>query len=393
MQRSRSVLAVSLTAVAVVATQLGSVAYAHDAVNFQPPGTFRIAEDDGAAGIVIQRGTHGQGPASVTFSTSDGGALAGSDYTAVESAVPFTDPVETAEALVPIVDDSSVEGLESLGLHLSDPSAGMVLAFPQEGLLTIIDDDGASRVGFEQTGYSAFETRKLLELWLIRSGDDLEAASIAYATQDGSATAGSDFTAKSGSVTFEPGQRAARVTLVLTDDTEIEGDESFTVVLADPSGAEIDGSASVEVLLRDDEGGATDTTAPYTAFHQPLDGKSYRPKQIEDFLVFMQDDDQGSGMALVEISLRKTLTNGRCAWWTGAAFDRGSCDKIRWSQVEGDYFTDVVLFELATRLKPSTPAKGIRFYTAYSRGIDKVGNVQTVMDKGQNRNRFEVRMP
>lgn len=385
----RSVALALASLVAFAATNLGSQALAHDAVNFGAP-LYRIAEDDGSATVLIERGTHGQGPASVQMVASEDSATAPDDFTAVTRTIGFSTPVEEAEAFIPIADDSVQEEVEIVDLSLQEPTGGMVVAFPHQAELSIIDDDGPSRVSPERQSYAAFESRGAVEIWVLRSGSDLAPAAVDYATVDGTAKAGSDYLAKSGTLEFAGGERAKRVAVAIVDDSVTEGDLTFGLTLSNASGAEI-ASSSTEVLIRDDEGSVpADQIAPYTAFHQPLHKKKYRQGALKEFLVFMQDDAEGSGMAKVQIALRKKLTSGKCAWWTGERFRRRACSTVRWSKEKGDYFTDLALFSIG-RLKPSTKAKEIRFYTAYSRGTDNVGNVQTLLDKGQNRNDFEIR--
>ncbi|MFP5299275.1 MAG: Calx-beta domain-containing protein, partial [Actinomycetota bacterium] len=337
-----------------------------------------------------ERGTHGSGEASVQMTAEAITAAEGADFIGGTHTVRFSTPVEQAEVFLPVIDDDEVEDIEVVGLGLEQPTNGMVIAFPGTAEMSIIDDDGPSRVGFEDAEYSVFESRSSVDLWVIRAGSDSAPASVGYSTSDGTAVAGEDYASRSGTLSFGAGERAKRISVGIIDDGSASGEVSFDLTLGSPSGAELM-TASARVVIRDDEGSVpADDTPPYTAFHQPLHGKVYRPGVVEEFLVFTQDDEQGSGIRKVEVALRKKLTSGRCAWWTGAGFRRGSCGEVRWSKEKGDYFTELTLFTM-TKLKPSTKANGIRFYTAYSRGIDNVGNVQTALDRGQNRNDFEVR--
>ena len=66
-----------------------------------------------------------------------------------------------------------------------------------------------------------------------------------YATSDGSATAGADYTAASGTLTFQAGERTKTVAVALLDDSHDEGEETFTLTLSKASGAVIvDGEAT-----------------------------------------------------------------------------------------------------------------------------------------------------
>ena len=66
-----------------------------------------------------------------------------------------------------------------------------------------------------------------------------------YATSDGSATAGADYTAASGTLTFQAGERTKTIAVELLDDTHDEGEETLTLELSNASGAVIvDGEAT-----------------------------------------------------------------------------------------------------------------------------------------------------
>ena len=66
-----------------------------------------------------------------------------------------------------------------------------------------------------------------------------------WATADGTATAGSDYTADSGTLTFAPDETSKTVAVAVLDDSHDEGNETLTVTLSNPSGAYLaDGEAT-----------------------------------------------------------------------------------------------------------------------------------------------------
>ncbi len=78
---------------------------------------------------------------------------------------------------------------------------------------------------------------------------------VAYATADGSAKAGSDYTATSGTVTFANGESSKTVNVTVSGDTVHEGNETFFVDISSASGATIADGQAVGTILDDDGAG------------------------------------------------------------------------------------------------------------------------------------------
>ena len=74
-----------------------------------------------------------------------------------------------------------------------------------------------------------------------------------YDTSDGTATAGSDYTATSSTLTFTPTDTEQTFTVPILDDAIYEGDETFTVTLSNPSNAILGTPSVAEVTITDDD--------------------------------------------------------------------------------------------------------------------------------------------
>src|SRR5262249_42945330 len=68
-------------------------------------------------------------------------------------------------------------------------------------------------------------------------GASTDTVTVNYATADGSAAAGSDFEAVSGTLTFNPGESSQTITVLVDGDTRDEFDEGFSVILSSPANA------------------------------------------------------------------------------------------------------------------------------------------------------------
>lgn len=76
---------------------------------------------------------------------------------------------------------------------------------------------------------------------------------VAYATADVTAAAGSDYTAASGTLSFAPDETRKNVTVYVIGDTAIEANETFRVTLSNPSGAKLGSPTTATVTILNDD--------------------------------------------------------------------------------------------------------------------------------------------
>jgi hypothetical protein len=76
--------------------------------------------------------------------------------------------------------------------------------------------------------------------------------SVTYATADGTATAGSDYTTTSGTLVFAPGETSKTIAVPIVGDTTVEPDESFTLTLSTPVNATLGTASATGTITNDD---------------------------------------------------------------------------------------------------------------------------------------------
>jgi hypothetical protein len=79
------------------------------------------------------------------------------------------------------------------------------------------------------------------------------AISVDYATSDGTASAGSDYTAASGMLTFVPGQTSQSFSVGIVDDELTQGKLTVNLVLANPTNATLGNLVSAILIIREDD--------------------------------------------------------------------------------------------------------------------------------------------
>jgi N-acetylmuramoyl-L-alanine amidase len=102
--------------------------------------TYSVNENGGSRTITVTR-TGGTSAVGVSYATSNGTATAGADYTGSSGTLSFATNETSKTFTVPIIDDASVEGNETVNLTLSNPTGGATLGSPSSAVLTIVDND------------------------------------------------------------------------------------------------------------------------------------------------------------------------------------------------------------------------------------------------------------
>jgi outer membrane protein assembly factor BamB len=107
-------------------------------------------------------------------------------------------------------------------------------------------------VQFEIAATSVPETAGTLVVTVTLSGPSPQTITLDYATLDGTATVGSgDYEARSGTLTFAPGETSQTITIPLLDDGIAESAEAFQIVFSNPVNAALPAPSSLLVTLVD----------------------------------------------------------------------------------------------------------------------------------------------
>jgi hypothetical protein len=234
-----------------------------------PSGTGTITDDESAPAISVDDPTVGESDGTMTFTisidaaaavdtsvdyaTSDGTATDGADYTGQSDTATITAGTTSTTVDVPILDDAVYEGDETLSLDLSSPVNG---TGTPSGTGTITDDDPAPAFDISISDASRAEgdagTHAMTFTVTLSSPSGAD-VTVDYATSDGTATAGSDYVAKSGTLTIPAGDTTKNFSVSVKGDTAYEANETFTVTLSNQSGGTLADGAGTGTILNDDK--------------------------------------------------------------------------------------------------------------------------------------------
>ncbi|RUL89675.1 Calx-beta domain-containing protein [Tautonia sociabilis] len=247
---------------------------------------FSVSEAGGLATIEVERSNSLVGTVDVDYTTTDGSATAGTNYQATSGTLSFGNNERTKTFTIPILDNDTIDPNRTVNLILSnarrtdDPSGTALVGVPSRATLTIYDDDPVPAqpqfLSFSAANVSVQENGGQASIVVRRSGGTAGVVSIPYTTASGSAVAGADFVSTSGTLTFGSGELEKTITVPIIDNSQRDGNRSFTVSLGNGTGAAPGQPSTTTVTIIDDEtppaGFFQFSMADYTA--NEADGKA-----------------------------------------------------------------------------------------------------------------------
>jgi len=224
---------------------------------------FSVSENAGNAIITVQRFGGTLGFASVDYFTSDGTALAGIKYSNVFGTLFFLPGQAFQTFTVPIINETNVEGNQTVHLTLINPTGTAVLG-ASTATLTIVDDDfSPGLIGFSQTDFPISKLAGSAVVTVIRSPGSSGSASVQFFTQDGNGIDGFDYIGTNGTLAFAEGEFTKTFSVPIIDDHLVEGPETVFLTLFNPIGATL-GQANATLTILTDESGFTFSSPTYS---------------------------------------------------------------------------------------------------------------------------------
>lgn len=261
---------VLLVCVALAACSGGSNTQSNDAPPSSPPpspspatstgeiafsnGAYSVAQNAGSVVLSVNRINGSSGAASVAYATVNGTANAGSDYTQKNSTINWADgDTSTKSISVAINNATGFTGTKTFSVVLSAPS-GASLGSISNATVTITGSGStpapapAGTIALSKSDYSVSTSASTVTITVSRTGGSSGAASIKYATSNGTATANVDYKSKSGTLTWAAGSSGSQTFPVEIISTG-QGGKSFGIALSDASGASLGTPATAKVTI------------------------------------------------------------------------------------------------------------------------------------------------
>ncbi len=175
---------------------------------------------------------------SIDYSTSDGSATAGSDYTAVATTtLNFSAGTSSQSVSVTVTDDGAAEGNEDFTINLSNPSSGLNIGTNGTYTHTINDNDNTRKIYFSAASSSGSESTTSVNITVeINSADGSNSTTVDYTVTGGTAEGGgTDYTLADGTATISSGNTTTDISVSINDDALDEDNETIIIKLSNPS--------------------------------------------------------------------------------------------------------------------------------------------------------------
>jgi uncharacterized delta-60 repeat protein len=237
------------------------------------PGNFELVSpgysvDENILGgtntIRVRRLNGNVGTVEIPYFILDGSARNGLDYFGMPGILTFKD-CEPFEQLISIRinDNTTVDGNRTFRIVLGFPRSvgptvtnAPALGFITSADVTIVDNDfNRGALGFASAIYTVNESVGTFNVTVTRTNGTVGRVTAQYATSNGSAAAGADYDATTGTLTFEPGQTTRTFPLIIRNDTASEFEESVQLTLFNVTGGASLGRTNAVLLINSDEVG------------------------------------------------------------------------------------------------------------------------------------------
>jgi len=248
---------------ALALSSTATAARKHESVAFST-SAYSVTQSTGSVTLTVNRSGGASSAAAVSYATSNGTAVAGTNYTTKSGTLSWAAGDASAKAIVVPVSSTAFSGTLSFNVALSAPANGATLGTPATSTVSISGSSTTSSesVALSTSAYSVPQSAGSVTIPVNRSGGTTGAVTVAYATSNGTAVAGQNYTAQSGSLSWAAGDAGAKSIVVPISSTAISGTMTFGVALSTPTGATVGTPAAATVSIS----GSSTTSSESVAF-------------------------------------------------------------------------------------------------------------------------------
>ena len=218
---------------------------------------FAANASDGLAYLTVLRTNGTSGSVSVTYSTVPGTALPGFNYVSTTSTLTFNDGDTNKTFTIPLINNLAAQSAVSFTVSLSNPTGGAGLIAPTNA--TVVINNTNAVISFTQATNAVPENSGTASIVVWRQNNTTNISTVHYATVDGTAVAGVNYSNTFGTLTFGVGEMFKSISIPLITKSNVT-DLAFGVSLFAPVNAQLIAPSNTVVILQGAAAGVSFTT-------------------------------------------------------------------------------------------------------------------------------------
>jgi Calx-beta domain/Fibronectin type III domain len=236
-------------------------------------GNYGVVQNGGQKGIPVLRINGSSGAATVICKTANSTAVAGAQYTAVNTTLKWASGDDAPKVCsVPLLDATPFAGSLNFVVEIS-AATGAALGTRTSSTVTIYGNKGGGAVSISASKYSVAQNAGSVTITVNRTGGAAGNAVVSYATANSTAIAGVNYTAESGQLAWANEDAAPKsFTIPISNATPFTGSKTFAVAIAGALNANLGASTSTIVTIVGDAAATGQATLSWTAPTLDTDG-------------------------------------------------------------------------------------------------------------------------
>ncbi|MBS9395042.1 MAG: hypothetical protein HEQ29_18585 [Dolichospermum sp. LBC05a] len=233
--------------------------------------------EDGTTNLIYTFTRTGATTNTLTVNYGITGTANTSDYTGATpgtgKTITFAAGASTATLTIDPTADTIVESNETVALTLAT-GTGYTIGTTTAVIGTITNDDLLPNLNLSanKTIVEGNTNPQNVTYTVTLSSTSTQTITVQYATANGTAIAGSDYTSTSGTLTFNPGVTSQVINIPILNDSINEANETFSLTLNSPTNASLGTSQTVTTTISDTLSAAATTTLPTNVENLTLTG-------------------------------------------------------------------------------------------------------------------------
>lgn len=212
---------------------------------------YSAVENSGVASLSVRRLFGSDGAVSVNYTVTPSTSAGYQTITSLTGTLNFAEGQTSQDLHLDLVDDFLVNGNRLFTVTLSQPTDGASVGQTRSTNLTVVDDDKKTPgvLQLSATHYYVSEGALMASIEVTRTAGVYGRVTVSYGTYNGTARAGSDYKATSGTLVFNAGETSKTILIPIYDDSRVENDETVKIYLGRTTGGATLGTRRTATLV------------------------------------------------------------------------------------------------------------------------------------------------